>query len=127
MTLAEELVSHCSQSPSDGFGSLMGTTLRLADLLEKYRGRSVRIAEGVAVQFPKNCAWQASDMADGSLQFTFSGDLPRIGAEYGVVRITPDITAIVIRMGAAAIEIQASLRLGMVPMPPFTTTIRLAG
>lgn len=126
MTLAEELVSHCTEQPSEGFGALMGTTLRLTDLLEKHRGRSIRVSEGVSVLFPKDCVWQTSDVSDGSLQVSFTGTLPRIGAEYGVVRITPDITALTIRMGAAAIEIQASLRLGMVPIPPFTTTIRLA-
>lgn len=125
MTLAEDFVLHCTQQPSEGFGALMGTTRRLADLLEKYRGRSIHVAEGVSVLIPKECTWQTTDISDGSVQFSFAGALPRVGAEFGIVRVTPEITSLVVRIGAAALEIQASTRVSMVPMPPYTVTIRL--
>lgn len=124
MTLAERIVDHCTPANRvDGYGSLMGATLPLRRLVDRFFGRRFEIATGVELQLPVGCQWQASDQADGTVLVAFLGPPPVVAARQGPLSVTAEVTAIALRMGAAAAEVQACLR----HFPDFTLTIPLGG
>lgn len=124
MTLAESIVEHCQPAPGT-YGALMGTNLPLKTLLAKVVSQRLRVADGVELVIPSGCTWSASDQADGGVQIAFNGSLPTVFVRTGPVTINPEITALVVRIGKAAVEITASSRLAHVPMPPYTVTVPL--
>lgn len=131
MTLAERLCNHCApDTQADGFGAMMGAVHSARDLLSRWFGQSLRVADGVDLHLPTDCTWQTYDQSDGSVQISFTGTPPTITAKYGPLRVSPQLTALILRTGAAALEIQAMLRLpgmlgGALPETPFTLTIPL--
>lgn len=125
MNLAEQIIYHCQIAPGAGYGAIMGATLPLKTLLSKVVQQRLTVADGVELMIPANCTWAASDQADGGVQLAFTGGLPTVFVRKGPITINPEITALVVRIGQAAFEVQASLRLAHVPLPPFTVTVPL--
>lgn len=122
MTLAERICDHCTPAVQEnGFGALLGATYPLRRIVSRWFGQQVEIVSGVSVTLPRGCDWTTHDQADGSVQIAFSGTPPRLTAQHSVLRVSADMTAIVLRLGAAAIEAQVSLRM----FPDFTLTIPL--
>lgn len=131
MTLAERLCEHCTNDrESDGFGAVLGTTIPLRSLIDGVLGARLRVASGVDVTIPaERCDWQTFDLSDGSVKVAFTDELPIVSAAAGPLRINARLTEIVVRVGAAAIEVQCMLRLpgpALLPRAPFTITIPLA-
>lgn len=125
MTLAESIIDHC-RSPREGtYGGIMGQTIPLKTLLANIVQQRIRVSDGVELTIPSGCTWQASDQADGGVQIAFNGELPNLFVRKGPISVNPEITSVVLRIGKAAVEIQASSRLAHVPMPPYTVTIPL--
>lgn len=125
MTLAEQLVQHCASERTESFGALMGKTYPARELLAGWFGRGLRVAPGVELYLPPECRWQTYDQADGSVQISFVGTLPRVGAEVGIAVTVAELSSLVLRMGRAAIEVQAMLRVAKFIETPFTLTIPL--
>ena len=126
MTLADRLIEHCRpENTSNGFGALMDASFPLRDLIAMRVSQRIKVADGVELYIPEGCDWQTGDMADGSVLMTFTGKLPVVTVMNGLVK--PEITALVLRLGAAAAEAQANLKLGWVPIPPYTLRVPLGG
>lgn len=101
----------------------MGATIPLRRLVDGCRGRRFKIAAGVEMLLPVGCQWQARDQADGTVLVAFQGAPPIVSARHGPLSVTAEITAVALRLGAAAAELQACLR----HFPDFTLTIPLGG
>lgn len=126
MTLAQRICEHCTPHPADeqdGFGSLLGTVYPLRDLLSRWFGQTVEFADGVSVMVPRSLEWKTSDLSDGGVQFAFSDPAPVIVAQHSVLRVSSDLTGLVLHIDARALEIEARLR----RFPDFTLTVPLGG
>lgn len=128
MTLADRLIEHCRpENTSNGFGALMEASFPLRDLLAMRVSQRLRIADGVELSIPEGCNWKTGDMADGSVLMTFTENPPVVTVTKGIIKVQPNITSLVLRLGAAAAEAQANLRLGFVSVPPYTLRVPLGG
>lgn len=127
MKLAEQLIEHCTpENKAEGYGSLMGTTLPLSDLIAPHVGKKIALQEGVDLVLQPGCDRKTFEQGDGSVQISFNGNLPYLVVQKGLV-VRPELTSLVLRIGAAAVEAVAYLKLGPMPFPPFTLTIPLRG
>ncbi len=128
MTLADRLIDHCKpENVSEGFGAIMDAAFPLRDIVARRVSQRIAVADGVDLSIPEGCDWQTGDLADGSVAITFRGGLPLVTVKKGPVKVTPNITSLVLRLGAAAIEVQANMKLGFVPVPPYTIRVPLGG
>ncbi len=133
MTLADSIIEHCKSASAegDGYGALMGMTIPLKVLLGKIVSQRIKVADGVEMTIPAGCMWQASNQADGGVQIAFSGALPRVYTKKMGVEVSPEITAVVVRIDQAAFEATFSTR-GTIPwlnisgpLPAYTITVPL--
>ena len=128
VNLAEQICNHCatpeSESPDGvGFGALLGFSKPLREIVQRWFGQRIEITDGVAIGIPVGCEWETRDLEDGSVLIAFRNPPPRLTAKHSFLRVSPELTAIVVRLGADAIEINASLR----SFPDFAVTLPLRG
>jgi hypothetical protein len=128
MTLADRLIDHLQPgNRSEGFGAVVGKSLTLVSLVDRWDGKPITLDDGVELRFPEGCDWHTTELNDGSVQLMFTHSQPVVSVEKGLFRAYPTMNALVLRLGAAAFEAQANLKLGFVPFPPFTLTVSLRG
>lgn len=132
MTLADSIIEHCKNAtPAGSYGALMGQAIPLKTLLAHIVSQRIKVADGVEMTIPAGCMWQASNQADGGVQIAFNGALPRVYTKKMGMEVSPEITAMVVRIDQSAFEITFSSR-GTIPwlnisgpLPPYTLTIPL--
>jgi hypothetical protein len=124
MTLADQIIDHCMPDRrDDGFRSLLGATFELADVLRKFTWQKIGIAEGVTLAFPGGCQWRTSDEPDGGVRIEFTEQLPAVTVQRSSLRLTAEVTGVVLRVGNGAITAVLMLK----RFPDFTATLSLKG
>lgn len=125
--LATRLIEHVhgTGEPPEAFGSLLGASQTLLDLVEPWIGASHRIAPGVEVTIPEGIQWEVSDgwdsIASGSVCIQFTDRQPVLRAQVGPLRATIVVESLVVSLGVASLTLTAQLR----HAPDFTYRINL--
>lgn len=117
MKLAESVAEHCRNQPAEGaYSALAGKTWSLSDILAPYVGRRTPMGGG-QLFIPVGCTWKAKDQEDGAVQLSFDAALPVFYTSQGPEMFAPEVTTVVLRLGADGLRAEFHGRVLFVPLP----------
>ena len=114
MTFAEELAN--SYTAPQGLYGLAGTTFAIKDLIQPWVGRRTPVGGG-ELYVPIGCTWKTKQTETGGVQFSFDGKMPVYYTSKAPECFAPEVTMMVLHLGADGLRAEFYGRVMYVPLP----------